>query len=212
MVLLSASGHLKLVSSADKSLFFNDTQHLSTSTSPTTCIYIVVRLLLGDQPAVGHLQVSVCRLQTPAAKDAHEMSLGKFVLEHFSQLTLDVQTGVVSDKDTTEIWESRPHSHINGSQDLCGRPRMGGRKVVPLVVRQRRERENLGIGTEDGKKIIHRLDYTLLNEHEKLSSWKLLVTDIRTPQQLVALAGERHIGPCLSSSLGGIGPLGWGEI
>ena len=53
-----------------------------------------------------------------------------------------------------------------------------------------------GIGTEDGKKIIHRLGYTLVNEHEKLSSWKLSVTE---------LVGERHIGPCLSSSLGGIG-------
>ena len=35
-----------------------------------------------------------------------EISLGKFVLEHFTPLTLDVQTGVTSDEDTTEIWET----------------------------------------------------------------------------------------------------------
>ena len=32
-------------------------------------------------------------------------SLGKFVSEHFMSLTLDIQTGVVSDEDMTEIWE-----------------------------------------------------------------------------------------------------------
>ncbi len=31
---------------------------------------------------------------------------GKFVLEHFTPLTLDIQTGVVSAEDTTEIWEA----------------------------------------------------------------------------------------------------------
>ena len=34
-----------------------------------------------------------------------EISLRKFVLEHFTTLTLDIQTGVVSDEDITEIWE-----------------------------------------------------------------------------------------------------------
>ena len=35
-----------------------------------------------------------------------EISLGKFVLEHFTPLTLDIQTGVVSAEDTAEIWEA----------------------------------------------------------------------------------------------------------
>jgi hypothetical protein len=35
-----------------------------------------------------------------------EISLGKFVLEHFTPLTLDVQTGVVSDEEIAEIWEA----------------------------------------------------------------------------------------------------------
>ena len=35
-----------------------------------------------------------------------EIWLGKFVLEHFTPLTLDIQTGVVSAEDTAEIWEA----------------------------------------------------------------------------------------------------------
>ena len=34
-----------------------------------------------------------------------EMSLGRFVSEYFTPLTLDTNTGVVSDEDTSEIWE-----------------------------------------------------------------------------------------------------------
>ena len=81
----------------------------------------------------GHLQSSVYRLQAPAVTGAHnvcfqqvqddmskersvnkdwefvskgtEISLGKFVTEHFTSLTLDIKTGVVSDEDTDEIWD-----------------------------------------------------------------------------------------------------------
>ncbi len=34
-----------------------------------------------------------------------KFSSGKFVSEHFTSLTLDAQTGVVSDEDTVEMWE-----------------------------------------------------------------------------------------------------------
>jgi hypothetical protein len=34
-----------------------------------------------------------------------EISLGKFVSEHLTSLTLDIKTSVVSDEDTVEIWE-----------------------------------------------------------------------------------------------------------
>ena len=33
-----------------------------------------------------------------------EISLGRFVSEYFTPLTLDSNTGVISDEDTTEIW------------------------------------------------------------------------------------------------------------
>jgi hypothetical protein len=90
--------------------------------------------LLGGRPGTtGHLQSSVCRLQVPTAKGAHnacfqwaqddmnkarsvnkdwefvskgtEISLGKFVSEYFTPFTLGSQTGVVSTEDTDEIWK-----------------------------------------------------------------------------------------------------------
>ena len=82
----------------------------------------------------GHLQSSMYRLQAPTVTGAHnvyfhlvqddmnkthsvnkdwqfvskgtEISLGRFVSEYFTSLTLDTKTGVVSDEDTEEIWES----------------------------------------------------------------------------------------------------------
>ena len=81
---------------------------------------------------MGHLQSSVCRLQTPAATGAHnagfqqvqddmskarsvnrdwefvskgtEISLGRLVSEFFTPLTLDIRTGVFSTEDTTDIY------------------------------------------------------------------------------------------------------------
>jgi len=41
-----------------------------------------------------------------------EISLGNFVLEHFTPLTLDVQTEVVSAEDTPEIWEAAKEDAI----------------------------------------------------------------------------------------------------
>ena len=35
-----------------------------------------------------------------------EISLGRLVSEYFTPLTLDTNTGVISDEDTTEIWGS----------------------------------------------------------------------------------------------------------
>ena len=79
----------------------------------------------------------MCRLQVPTVTDTHnvcfqlvqddinkthsvivskdwefvskgtEISLGRFVSEYFTSLTLDTKTGVVSDEDTEEIWEIR---------------------------------------------------------------------------------------------------------
>ena len=82
----------------------------------------------------GHLQSDTCRLQAPATTGDHnacfqqvqedmskarsvdkswefvskgtEISMGRFVSEHFTSLTLDIKTGVISDEDTVEIWET----------------------------------------------------------------------------------------------------------
>ena len=97
----------------------------------------MVLKMLGGRPThgtTGHLQNSVCRLQTPVSTGSHnvcfqqvqddmnkthsvdkvwefvskgtEISTGRFVSEHFTPLTLDIKTGVISDEDTVEIWES----------------------------------------------------------------------------------------------------------
>ncbi len=79
---------------------------------------MVLKLLVG-RPArgtTGHLQSSVCRQGTGQSRSVSkewdfvskgtEISFGKFVSEHFTLLTLDIQTGVVSNEDTAEIWET----------------------------------------------------------------------------------------------------------
>ncbi len=81
-----------------------------------------------------HLQSSVCRLQSPVVTGANnecfqrvqddmskarsvcrtwefvskgtEISVGKFVSEYFTSLTLDSRSGVVSTEDTDEIWKT----------------------------------------------------------------------------------------------------------
>jgi hypothetical protein len=103
---------------------------------------VVLKLLGGRpaRGTPGHLQSSVCRLQAPAATGAHntcfqlvqddmskarsvskdwefvskgtEISLGRFVSEFFTPLTLDSNTGVISDEDTSEIWGAAKETAI----------------------------------------------------------------------------------------------------
>ena len=61
---------------------------------------------------------SVCRDWEFVSKGT-EISLGKFVSEYFTPLTLDLQTGVVSTEDTDEIWEAAKEEameKINGRE------------------------------------------------------------------------------------------------
>ena len=48
---------------------------------------------------------SVCRDWEFVSKGT-EISLGKFVSEYFTPLTLDLRTGVVSTEDTKKIWKA----------------------------------------------------------------------------------------------------------
>ncbi len=100
------------------------------------CREIGLKLLGGRpaRGTTGHLQSSVCRLQAPTDTGAHnacfqrvqddmskvrsvsrdwefvskgaEISLGKFVSEYFTPLTLDSWSSVVSTEDTDEIWKT----------------------------------------------------------------------------------------------------------
>ena len=51
-----------------------------------------------------------------------EISLGKFVPEYFTPLTLDLKTGVVSTEDTDEIWETVKEEAIEKVRWRATRP------------------------------------------------------------------------------------------
>ena len=135
--------------------------------------------LLGRRPShvtKGHLQNSGCRLQDPTTSVHNvcfqqvqddmsktlsvnkewevfsrgtEISQGKFVSEYFKSLTQDIQTGVVSDEDTSEIRETSKEKGIKKVREtrigLQGRfthgRRKGGSKV--LLTQETRRLENL---------------------------------------------------------------------
>jgi hypothetical protein len=60
-----------------------------------------------------------------------KISLGKFVsVEHFTPLTLDLQTGAVSTKDTVEIWETAREVAI---EKVRGRANRSARTDSPMA-------------------------------------------------------------------------------
>ena len=113
----------------------------------------------------GHLQSSVCRLQAPAATGAHnacfqrvqddiskarsvcrdwefvskgtEISLGKFVSEYFTSLTLDSRSSVVSTEDTDEIWKAAKEEAM---EKVKGRANRQVRTDSPMVDEAEAER------------------------------------------------------------------------
>ena len=72
---------------------------------------------------------SVCRDWEFVSKGT-EISLGKFVSEHFTSLTLDLQTGVVSTEDTDEIWESTKEETMEKAN---GRANRRARADSPMI-------------------------------------------------------------------------------
>ncbi len=59
---------------------------------------------------------SVCRDWEFVSKGT-EISLGKFVSEYFTPLTLGLQTGVASTEDTDEIWDSAKEEAMEKTRD-----------------------------------------------------------------------------------------------
>ncbi len=59
-----------------------------------------------------------------------EISLRKFVSEYFTSLTLGLQTGVVSTKDTDEIWEATKEEAL---EKINGRANRRARADSPMV-------------------------------------------------------------------------------
>ena len=63
---------------------------------------------------------SVCRDWEFVSKGT-EISLGKFVSEYFTPLTLDLQTGVVSTEDTDEIWKAAKEEAMEKVKERANR-------------------------------------------------------------------------------------------
>ena len=62
-----------------------------------------------------------------------EISLGKFVSEYFTPLTLDIRTGVVSTEDTTEIWESATGATEEAIRKVKRRAKRSARADSPMA-------------------------------------------------------------------------------
>ena len=72
---------------------------------------------------------SVCRDWEFVSKGT-EISLGKFVSEYFTPLTLDLRTGVVSTEDTDEIWKAAKEEAM---EKVKGRANRRARAYSPMV-------------------------------------------------------------------------------
>ena len=71
-----------------------------------------------------------------------EISLGKFVPEYFTPLTLDLKTGVVSTEDTGEIWEEAKEEVM---EKVRGRSTRTARADSPMT--DETEEESLSVST-----------------------------------------------------------------
>ncbi len=76
-----------------------------------------------EQGEVGLQGLGICLKGT-------EISLGKFVSEYFTPLTLGLQTGVVSTEDTDEIWDA---SKEEAMEKTKGRETRRARADSPMV-------------------------------------------------------------------------------
>jgi hypothetical protein len=72
---------------------------------------------------------SVCRDWEFVSKGT-KISLGKFVSEYFTPLTLDLQTGVVSTEDTDAIWETAKEEAMEKAN---GRTNRRARTDSPMI-------------------------------------------------------------------------------
>jgi hypothetical protein len=66
-----------------------------------------------------------------------EISLGKFVSEYFTTLTLGLKTGVVSTEDTDEIWEAAKEEAM---EKIKGRETRRARADSPMAVETKVEK------------------------------------------------------------------------
>jgi hypothetical protein len=139
---------------------------------------------------------SVCRDWEFVSKGT-EISLGKFVSEYFTPLTLGLQTGVVSTEDTEEIWEAAKEEAM---EKVKGRETRRARADSPMVVETEVEK-SFWLSRSDGWVINRKTKKIMLLEFKRTSDCgESYFQDMRrvAEQQHVpiltglrALAGER---------------------
>ena len=99
------------------------------------------------------------------SRRAPEISLGKFVSEHFTPLTFDVQTGVVSDEDTNEIWETVKKETI---EKVRGNKNGSGRADSPMTGEKEVEK-SFWISRPDGWVVNKKMKTIVLLEFKRTS-------------------------------------------
>ena len=139
---------------------------------------------------------SVCRDWEFVSKGT-EISLGKFVSEYFTPLTLDLQTGVVSTEDTDEIWETVKEEAM---EKINGREIRRAGADSPMVVEAEVEK-SFWLSRQDGWVINRKTKKIVLLEFKRTSDcgesyyqdmWRVAEQqDVPTLTGLRALAGER---------------------
>ena len=107
----------------------------------------------------------------------NEYSLGKFVSEYFTPLTRDIQTGVVSDEDTTEIWEVSKEESMKKTRGNKNRDT----GTDPLMVDEKEVERSFWLRRPDGWVINRKMKKSLVTDRE----WEVEVTPLVVGQRSV---------------------------
>ena len=96
-----------------------------------------------------------------------EISLRKFVTEHFRPLTLDIKTGVVSDEDTDEIWESAKEVEIEKARR--NKNRASGRDS--LLIHEEEVEKSFWLGRPDDWVVNRKTKTIILLEFKRTADY-----------------------------------------
>ena len=135
---------------------------------------------------------SVCRDWEFVSKGT-EISLGKFVSEYFTPLTLGLQMGVISTEDTDEIWEAAKEEAM---EKIKGRETRRARADLPMVVETEVEK-SFWLSRPDGWVINRKAKKIMLLEFKRTSDYgESYFQDMRRvaeQQHVPILAGLRAL-------------------
>jgi len=96
-----------------------------------------------------------------------EISLGKFVSEYFTPLTLDLRSSVVSTEDTDEIWKAAKEEAM---EKVKGRANRQGRADSPMVDEAEVEK-SFWLSRPDGWVINRKTKKIILLEFKRTSDY-----------------------------------------